>query len=232
MMCKNGDGMGTAEWRSAKCTAYFKRGDYVPGLKVDGMDALAVKQACKFAKEYALQLSKNGPIGNDHHTLPLFEQILEMDTYRYHGHSMSDPGSTYRTRDEISGVRQDMEKEVRKGVDAAVAKAKESPVPDSYELFTNIYLKGFGAESFGADRKELRATLPFPLTLVVLFPSHISSLTYIHPKPQTPGGESGFNKFKTMQQKLAPIIWFSLLNSSVELFCSLFNNSSGSLSKR
>ncbi|KAG4121815.1 hypothetical protein ERO13_D11G233040v2 [Gossypium hirsutum] len=53
--------MGTAEWRAAKSPAYYKRGDYAPGLKVDGMDALAVKQACTFAKEHAL---KNGPILN------------------------------------------------------------------------------------------------------------------------------------------------------------------------
>ncbi|KAJ6313351.1 hypothetical protein OIU77_014786 [Salix suchowensis] len=53
------DGMGTAEWRAAKSPSYYKRGDYVPGLKVDGMDAFAVKQACKFAKEHAL---KSGPI--------------------------------------------------------------------------------------------------------------------------------------------------------------------------
>ncbi|TYH45244.1 hypothetical protein ES332_D11G251800v1 [Gossypium tomentosum] len=52
-------GMGTAEWRAAKSPAYYKRGDYAPGLKVDVMDALAVKQACTFAKEHAL---KNGPI--------------------------------------------------------------------------------------------------------------------------------------------------------------------------
>ncbi|KAK9119584.1 hypothetical protein Scep_017677 [Stephania cephalantha] len=170
LVCENNHyGMGTAEWRAAKSPAYYKRGDYVPGLKVDGMDALAVKQACKFAKEYALQ---NGPL------------ILEMDTYRYHGHSMSDPGSTYRTRDEISGVRQerdpiermrklilshdvatekelkDIEKEVRKEVDEAVAAAKESPMPDPSELFTDVYVKGYGVEVFGADRKEFRGVLP------------------------------------------------------------------------
>ncbi|KAG0463078.1 hypothetical protein HPP92_021554 [Vanilla planifolia] len=170
LVCENNHyGMGTAEWRAAKSPAYYKRGDYVPGLKVDGMDTLAVKQACKFAKEYVL---KNGPM------------ILEMDTYRYHGHSMSDPGSTYRSRDEISGIRQerdpiervrklilshelataaelkDTEKEVRKEVDDAIAQAKESPMPDPSELFANVYSKGLGTVAFGADRKVLKATLP------------------------------------------------------------------------
>ncbi|CAK7332741.1 unnamed protein product [Dovyalis caffra] len=207
LVCENNHyGMGTAEWRAAKNPSYYKRGDYVPGVKtldlgfseefsghlpgdsfeyafrawlesvflnemkiVDGMDALAVKQACRFAKDYAL---KSGPI------------ILEMDTYRYHGHSMSDPGSTYRTRDEISGVRQerdpverirklilahdlatekelkDIEKELRKQVDDAIAQAKESPMPEPSELFTNVYVKGMGVEAYGADRKEVRAVLP------------------------------------------------------------------------
>ena len=88
--------------------------------------------------------------------------MLEMNTYRYHGHSMSDPGLTYRSREEVSGVRKErdpidklkriakelgyatdasikeIEKEVRAVVDEAVAFAKADGEPPLTELYTDV----------------------------------------------------------------------------------------------
>eukprot|EP00854_Cymbomonas_tetramitiformis_P004417 gene4418-5426_t len=148
-ICENNHyGMGTAEWRAAKNPDFYTRGDYVPGLKINGMDSLSVKKGMQYAKAHALA---HGPI------------VLEMDTYRYHGHSMSDPGSTYRTREEITSVRQErdpvermrkrildmelvttaevkeIEKAQRKIVDEAVEISKASPLPAEEKLFSNMY---------------------------------------------------------------------------------------------
>lgn len=146
--------MGTAANRSSALTDYYKRGQYIPGLKVNGMDVLAVKNAVAYAKEYAC--SGKGPL------------VLEYVTYRYGGHSMSDPGTTYRTREEINRMRttQDpitgvktkllawnivtedelkaIDKEARRSVDAEVAEAEKMEFPDATPqvLYEDIYVRG------------------------------------------------------------------------------------------
>ncbi len=153
--CENNKyGMGTAANRSSALTDYYKRGQYIPGLKVNGMDVLAVKAAVQYAKAYAV--AGHGPL------------VLEYLTYRYGGHSMSDPGTTYRTREEIQRMRstndpiaglktkliewevvseeelKEVDKRARADVDAEVKEAEAMAVPpaDAKTLFEDIYVRG------------------------------------------------------------------------------------------
>ena len=84
-------GMGTSTARSSYLTDYYKQGNMIPGIQCDGFDVLATRECMRFAKDYCG--AGNGPL------------FVEFKTYRYHGHSMSDPGITYRDRDEVNAVR-------------------------------------------------------------------------------------------------------------------------------
>lgn len=147
-------GMGTSAARSSALTEYYKRGQYIPGIKVNAMDVLATKAAVKYAKDYTV--AGNGPL------------VFEYVTYRYGGHSMSDPGTTYRSREEIQRMRstydpiaglkqkiidwnvmteddlKNLDKEARALVDEEVAIAEAMPVPDNTSriLYEDIYVRG------------------------------------------------------------------------------------------
>ena len=84
--------MGTAVSRSSAETEFYRRGTAfrIPGMDVNGMDVLEVRNAAEIAFKHVRE--GNGPV------------LMELNTYRYRGHSMSDPAK-YRTRDEVQDYR-------------------------------------------------------------------------------------------------------------------------------
>ena len=145
-------GMGTSVKRASSNQELFSRGEAfgIPGISVDGMDVLAVKDAGEKALEYAR--SGKGPF------------ILGMQTYRYRGHSMFDP-ARYRSREEVSKVRSErdpidrvrqyvldakamgeeglkqIDSEVKSLVSSAAEFAQDSPEPDISELYTDVLVE-------------------------------------------------------------------------------------------
>ncbi len=144
-------GMGTAVDRASARTDLFHRGTAygIPGEQVDGMNVLAVNEAGLAAAEHAR--SGQGPL------------ILEMLTYRYRGHSMSDPAK-YRTREEVNRMRAEhdpidqarhrlleagtpeaelkqIETAVRDRVAEAAQFAQDSPEPEPEELWTDVLVE-------------------------------------------------------------------------------------------
>ncbi|MBR2124757.1 MAG: pyruvate dehydrogenase (acetyl-transferring) E1 component subunit alpha [Acetobacter sp.] len=144
-------GMGTSVERSSASHNLYKNGEPwgIPGLQVDGMDVAAVHAAVKQAVTYCRE--GKGPY------------LLEMMTYRYRGHSMSDPAK-YRTREEVDHVRkthdpiehiknilledgekentlQTIDDEIKAIVNDAAEFAQTSPEPEAQELYTNVVLE-------------------------------------------------------------------------------------------
>ncbi|MBB4856774.1 pyruvate dehydrogenase E1 component alpha subunit [Novosphingobium chloroacetimidivorans] len=145
--------MGTAVQRSSAETHFYRRGTAfrIPGMQVDGMDVLEVRKAAEIAIEHVR--GGNGPV------------LMELNTYRYRGHSMSDPAK-YRTREEVQGVREkrdpiehaktelmemgvseaslkEIDKRVRTAVGQAADFAESSPEPEASELYTDVLVETY-----------------------------------------------------------------------------------------
>ena len=145
--------MGTAVTRSSAETEFYRRGTAfrIPGMDVDGMDVLAVRQAAEVAFEHVR--AGKGPV------------LMECNTYRYRGHSMSDPAK-YRTREEVQDMREHrdpiegvkaqllksgkseddlkkLDKEIRAIVAEAADFAENSPEPEPGELYTDVLVESY-----------------------------------------------------------------------------------------
>ena len=145
--------MGTSVNRSSAEDQLYRRGESfrIPGIQVNGMDVLAVRGAAEAALKWVR--AGKGPV------------LLELKTYRYRGHSMSDPAK-YRSREEVQSVRDKsdpieglksalndagvteeelkaLEKEIRKIVADAADFAESSPEPEMSELYTEVLVEQY-----------------------------------------------------------------------------------------
>jgi pyruvate dehydrogenase E1 component alpha subunit len=145
--------MGTSVNRSSAEDQLYRRGESfrIPGIQVDGMDVLACRGAGETAAEWVR--AGKGPV------------ILEMKTYRYRGHSMSDPAK-YRSRDEVQAVREksdpiegaareleklgvgetelkELDKEIRRIVGESADFAETSPEPGLHDLHTDVLVESY-----------------------------------------------------------------------------------------
>mmetsp|Transcript_21072 Transcript_21072/g.59545 ORF Transcript_21072/g.59545 Transcript_21072/m.59545 type:complete len:391 (-) Transcript_21072:128-1300(-) len=150
-------GMGTSIARHSCNNDYYTMGNVIAGLKMDGMNVLSVREGMKHVRDYVSQ--GNGPM------------VVEMSTYRYHGHSMSDPGKIYRDGAEVKAMRENndpiknvrqlllghtdatedelntIEKNIRAEVEAARDRALAGSTPSSTDdLVRNIYLDEHGKD--------------------------------------------------------------------------------------
>ena len=149
----NGYAMGTAVSRGSSETHFHKRGEAfrIPGMQVNGMDVLEMRGATDAALDYVR--GGNGPI------------LMEVKTYRYRGHSMSDPAK-YRSREEVQDVKEksdpidglraqmvaagigedqikEIDKDIRRIVNASADFAESSPEPHPDELYTDILVEQY-----------------------------------------------------------------------------------------
>jgi pyruvate dehydrogenase E1 component alpha subunit len=145
--------MGTSVNRASAEDQLYRRGESfrIPGIQVDGMDVLAVRGAAATALEWVR--AGKGPV------------LLELKTYRYRGHSMSDPAK-YRSREEVQSVRdksdpveavkrelaaigveepelKKIDAEIKRIVSEAADFAEQSPEPDVAELYTDVLVETY-----------------------------------------------------------------------------------------
>ncbi len=144
--------MGTSLQRASATTELYRRGEAfgIPGMAVDGMDVLAVKKAGEEVTAFVRE--GKGPY------------VMELNTYRYRGHSMSDPAK-YRSKEEVASYRKEhdpidglrsymekngigdeasfkaIDKEIKEIVNEAAEFAQTSPEPDPSELWTDVLIE-------------------------------------------------------------------------------------------